>query len=119
MQCNGKINSVSLQINMRFLLLLFFYCKHSLCKLLVCIIGYYKFASKVTAKELLTILMPVHKPEGCLPVIRSAEKCNKLNDDVEKPFGDFVHSNNDRKVDENLKKVFSKLNNIYIYTLII
>ncbi|CAK9834113.1 hypothetical protein ANTRET_LOCUS10693 [Anthophora retusa] len=69
--------------------------------------------SKVTAQELLTALMPTHNQLGCLPLISSLEKCNKTNDKAKNILEDYNGSDTDKKVDETLKKVFSKLNNIF------
>lgn len=69
---------------------------------------YYTVTSRVTAKEMLTILHSTRSQLGCLPLITISGRCDEMNNEIKKTSKDY--DDNDKKVDETLTKVCNKLN---------
>ncbi|XP_043526820.1 uncharacterized protein LOC122537601 [Frieseomelitta varia] len=67
--------------------------------------------SKVTTKEMLTILNPTLIQFGCLPLTTFSERCDGVNDEIKKVSKNY--DDNDKKVNDCLKRVCNNLDSIY------
>ena len=63
---------------------------------------------------MLTILNPTLSQFGCLPLITFSERCDEVNDEIKEISKNY--DDNDKKVNDCLKKVCNSLDNIHSST---